>query len=234
MDRPARGGDDGAAVVGSKVGLGAPAGREQDVWALQRQIWAGGAGDFENLCGDADDRGDDHFFKRRSGAIGYLFVAGKERVRDSPCGRTAGVQAYRGSALREVPMSHVEHKEASGGIQARCAVITLSDTRSEATDTSGAKIKSLLGGEHHLVNFYSIIPDEPRELTMLLEELISSGDVDVILTNGGTGISRRDHTIPVIEKHLTTILTGFGELFRMLSYQQIGSSAMMSRAVAGI
>jgi molybdenum cofactor biosynthesis protein B len=131
-------------------------------------------------------------------------------------------------------MSHVEHKEASGGIQARCAVITLSDTRSEATDASGAKIKSLLGAEHHLVNFYSIIPDEPRQLTRLLEELISSGDIDVILTNGGTGISRRDHTIPVIEKHLTTVLPGFGELFRMLSYQQIGSSAMMSRAVAGI
>jgi molybdenum cofactor biosynthesis protein B len=131
-------------------------------------------------------------------------------------------------------MSHVEHKEASEGMQARCAVITLSDTRSEATDTSGARIKTLLSGEHHLVNYYSIIPDEPRELTRLLEELISSPDVDVILTNGGTGISRRDHTIPVIEKHLTTVLSGFGELFRMLSYQQIGSSAMMSRAVAGI
>ena len=131
-------------------------------------------------------------------------------------------------------MSHVEHKEASEGMQARCAVITLSDTRSEATDTSGARIKTLLGGEHHLVNYYSIIPDEPRELTRLLEELISSPDVDVILTNGGTGISRRDHTIPVIEKHLTTVLSGFGELFRMLSHQQIGSSAMMSRAVAGI
>jgi molybdenum cofactor biosynthesis protein B len=131
-------------------------------------------------------------------------------------------------------MSHVEHKDASEGIAARCAVITLSDTRNEATDTSGAKIKSLLGGEHHLVNYYSIIRDEPRDLTRLLEELISSGDIDVILTNGGTGISRRDQTIAVIEKHLTTVLSGFGELFRMLSYQQIGSSAMMSRATAGI
>ena len=131
-------------------------------------------------------------------------------------------------------MSHVEHKDSAASIQARCALITLSDTRSEATDTSGAKIKTLLAAEHHLVNYYAIIPDEPRELSVLLEELISSGDIDVILTNGGTGISRRDHTIPVIEKHLTTALPGFGELFRMLSYQQIGSSAMMSRAVAGI
>src|SRR6266568_6771610 len=128
-------------------------------------------------------------------------------------------------------MSHVEHKDSSAGIQARCAVITLSDTRNEANDTSGTKIKTLLGSEHHLVNYYAIIRDEPRELSVLLEELISSGDVDVILTNGGTGISRRDHTIAVVENHLTTVLSGFGELFRMLSYQQIGSSAMMSRAV---
>src|SRR4051794_30892969 len=131
-------------------------------------------------------------------------------------------------------MSHIEHKQSSAGMAARCAVITLSDTRNEASDTSGAKIKALLGGEHHLVNYYSIIPDEPRELSRLLEELISSPDIDVILTNGGTGISRRDHTIPIIEKHLTTVLSGFGELFRMLSFQQIGSSAMMSRAVAGM
>ena len=131
-------------------------------------------------------------------------------------------------------MSHVEHKDAAAGIAARCAVITLSDTRNEASDTSGAKIKALLGSEHHLVNYYSIIPDEPQQLERLLTDLISSGDVDVIITNGGTGISRRDHTIPVMEKHLTTTLSGFGELFRMLSYQEIGSSAMMSRAVAGV
>jgi len=131
-------------------------------------------------------------------------------------------------------MSHVEHKDSAAGISARCAVITLSDTRNEATDTSGGKIKSLLGAEHHLLNYYAIIPDEPRELGRLLQELISSGDVDVILTNGGTGISRRDQTIEVVENLLTTKLSGFGELFRMLSYQQIGSSAMMSRAVAGI
>ena len=131
-------------------------------------------------------------------------------------------------------MSHIEHKDSAADIAARCAVITLSDTRNEATDTSGAKIKSLLGAEHHLVNYYSIIRDEPRELTMLLEELISSSDIDVILTNGGTGISRRDQTISVIEKHISAPLPGFGELFRMLSYQQIGSSAMMSRAIAGI
>jgi molybdopterin adenylyltransferase len=131
-------------------------------------------------------------------------------------------------------MSHVEHKDAAAQITARCAVITLSDTRNEATDTSGAKIKSLLGEEGHLVAYYVIIPDEPKRLNELLTDLFSSGDIDVILTNGGTGISRRDQTIAVVEKQLQTVLPGFGELFRMLSYQQIGSSAMMSRAVAGI
>src|SRR3954470_14509951 len=110
-------------------------------------------------------------------------------------------------------MSHIEHKQASAGMAARCAVITLSDTRNEGSDTSGARIKMLLGGEHHLVNYYSIIPDEPQRLSELLTDLISSGDVDVIITNGGTGISRRDHTIPVVEKLLTTVLAGFGELF---------------------
>src|SRR5258708_3175251 len=144
------------------------------------------------------------------------------------------IMSARMARHEDVCMSHVEHKDSSAGIQARCAVITLSDTRNEANDTSGAKIKTLLGSEHHLVNYYSSIRDEPRELGVLLEELISSGDVDVILNNGGTGIFRRDDTIGVVEKHLTTVLPGFGELFRMLSYQQIGSSAMMSRAVAGI
>jgi molybdenum cofactor biosynthesis protein B len=133
-----------------------------------------------------------------------------------------GAQEHEQRARQEAPQS------------IRCGVITISDTRTPATDTSGAKIKSLLGAEHHLVNYYSIIRDEPRELTRLLEELLSSGDIDVILTNGGTGISRRDQTIAVIDKHLATPLPGFGELFRMLSYQQIGSSAMMSRAIAGI
>ena len=131
-------------------------------------------------------------------------------------------------------MSHLEHKDAAAGISARCAVITLSDTRNEASDVSGARIKALLGSEHHLLGYYSIIPDEPLRLGRLLEALISSGDVDVIITNGGTGISRRDHTIPVVEKFLTASLPGFGELFRMLSWQEIGSSAMMSRAVAGV
>jgi len=90
-------------------------------------------------------------------------------------------------------------------------VITLSDTRNEASDTSGAR-SSAAGAEHHLVSFYSIIRDG-RRAWGVLGGADFQRDVDVILTNGGTGISRRDHTIPVIEKHLTTVLARFGECF---------------------
>jgi len=119
-------------------------------------------------------------------------------------------------------------------IVARCAVITLSDTRTEQTDTSGQMIRNLLTGDSHVVAHYQIIPDEPSQLESILLDLLAREDVDAILTNGGTGISRRDQTISVIIKHLDQELPGFGELFRMLSWQQIGSGAMLSRAVGGI
>jgi len=131
-------------------------------------------------------------------------------------------------------MSYEQHKQTSEAIAARCTVITLSDTRDESTDKSGARIKALLTEHGHIVAHYQIIPDDPMQLDALLRSLIARDDIDGILTNGGTGISRRDHTIDSIAKHLTIPLPGFGELFRMLSYEQIGSGAMLSRAVGGI
>jgi molybdenum cofactor biosynthesis protein B len=131
-------------------------------------------------------------------------------------------------------MSHTDHKHAAASICARCAVVTLSDTRTESTDASGGRIQELLTAAGHSVAFYSLIADEPARLDQLLSELESRPEIDVILTNGGTGISCRDNTIPVIQRHVTTLLPGFGELFRMLSYQQIGPSAMLSRALGGI
>jgi len=116
----------------------------------------------------------------------------------------------------------------------RCGVITLSDTRTESTDKSGAKIKELLIAAGQTVSDYRLIPDDPSALEKLLSEWLPRPDIDALLTNGGTGISPRDRTIPVIEKHLETILPGFGELFRALSFEQIGSGAMLSRAIAGI
>jgi molybdenum cofactor biosynthesis protein B len=131
-------------------------------------------------------------------------------------------------------MSYQQHQSSGAGIAARCAVITLSDTRTEATDKSGRFIRDVLSEQKHLVTFYQVIPDDPARLEALLARLMDQEDVDVILTNGGTGISTRDATVPVIEKRLTTPLPGFGELFRMLSWEQIGSGAMLSRALGGV
>jgi molybdenum cofactor biosynthesis protein B len=117
---------------------------------------------------------------------------------------------------------------------ARCAVVTLSDTRTPDTDKSGRKIQELLRDAGHTVADYRLIPDDPQKLQALLGELLGRYDVDVVLTNGGTGISRRDQTVGVVERVIEQPLPGFGELFRMLSWEQIGSGAMLSRAVGGV
>jgi molybdenum cofactor biosynthesis protein B len=131
-------------------------------------------------------------------------------------------------------MAYESHRRSSQNVAARCAVITLSDTRTESTDTSGATIQRLLRDAGHDVRVYQIIRDEPDQLQRLLDDLLARDDIDVILTNGGTGISRRDQTVEVIQRAIGTPLPGFGELFRMLSWEQIGSGAMLSRAVGGI
>ena len=131
-------------------------------------------------------------------------------------------------------MAYDQHIHESSGETARCAVITLSDTRTEATDKSGRRIRELLEGAGHATAHYQLLPDDPAALAPVLRDLLARSDVDVILTNGGTGISRRDQTIGVVERLLDRPLPGFGELFRMLSWEQIGSGAMLSRAAGGI
>lgn len=131
-------------------------------------------------------------------------------------------------------MSYQQHITSAKEIVARCAVITLSDTRSAETDMSGQTIQRLLGGAGHVVSKYCVIPDDPQTLRPLLEELLSDEGTDAVLTNGGTGIAKRDQTVDVIQRILDQPLPGFGELFRMLSWEQIGAGAMLSRATAGI
>jgi len=131
-------------------------------------------------------------------------------------------------------MSYQQHQHDASGIVVGCAVVTLSDTRTEATDSSGAAIQRLLAEAGHKVLHYEIVHDEPAEFDPLLARLLGRADVEVVLTNGGTGISRRDQTIQVVQRRLDTVLDGFGELFRSLSYQEIGSGAMLSRAVGGV
>ncbi|HEX8915432.1 MAG TPA: MogA/MoaB family molybdenum cofactor biosynthesis protein [Humisphaera sp.] len=131
-------------------------------------------------------------------------------------------------------MSYTDHQSAAEPIVARAAVVTLSDTRTVVTDTSGHAIRRLLVEAGHRAEHYHLIKDDAAQLEPLLNELLSHPEVDLILTNGGTGISRRDLTVPVIERHIDTPLPGFGELFRMLSWEQVGSGAMLSRALGGV
>ncbi len=113
-------------------------------------------------------------------------------------------------------------------------VVTISDTRTEATDVSGRYIRDALAQNGHQVHAYHVVPDEPDAIQQRLREGIDAQDVQVILCNGGTGISFRDRSYEAVAQMLEKRLDGFGEIFRMLSYQEIGSAAIMSRAVAGI
>jgi molybdopterin adenylyltransferase len=125
-----------------------------------------------------------------------------------------------------------EHKEKAKK-SVRCFVITVSDTRDENTDTSGQTIKRYLTGEGHPTAGYRIVKDEPVEIEALLKEALGRDDVDSVIVNGGTGISPRDGTYEVVNRFLEKKLDGFGEIFRYLSYLEIGSAAIMSRAAAG-
>ena len=119
----------------------------------------------------------------------------------------------------------------------RCYVVTVSDTRTEATDTSGRLIADLLSAAGHEVLGHAIVRDEPSLVRDTIERELATDPVtgaQVVITTGGTGITRRDSTYEVVSAMLDKRLDGFGELFRMLSFEQIGPSAMMSRAVAGL
>jgi len=114
-----------------------------------------------------------------------------------------------------------------------CFVLTVSDTRTEANDTGGQAIRSLLEMGGHLVCGHAIVRDDPAAVTRAVSGWLSDAATQVIITTGGTGITSRDGTFEAIDGLLEKRLTGFGELFRMLSYEQIGAAAMMSRATAG-
>jgi len=129
-------------------------------------------------------------------------------------------------------MSVHEQKE-RGKKSIRCFVVTVSDTRDEATDTSGQTIKIFLADEAHETTGYKIVKDEPAEIEKLLEQALGRSDVDAVIVNGGTGIAPRDGTYEVVSRFIEKKLDGFGEVFRFLSYQDIGSAAIMSRAAAG-
>ena len=113
------------------------------------------------------------------------------------------------------------------------AIITVSDTRTKATDVNGQYLQARIAKLGHTLALYEIIKDEPTQVEAVLEEA-ASGPAQVILFNGGTGISKRDNTFDALSRKLEKTLPGFGEIFRMLSFKQIGSAAMFSRATAGV
>jgi molybdenum cofactor biosynthesis protein B len=115
-----------------------------------------------------------------------------------------------------------------------CAVITISDTRTFDTDISGKIAQEMLLNAHHKVTHYDIIKDEPEQIKSLLINLASHQQLNCIIFTGGTGISSRDNTYDIISQMLEKTLSGFGEIFRYLSYQEIGSRSIASRATAGL
>jgi molybdopterin adenylyltransferase len=131
-------------------------------------------------------------------------------------------------------MSVEEHREKAKEQEksVAIAIVTVSDTRTEETDTSGQTIRRLAEEAGHRIVNYRIVKDEPDQVAAALQDF-SDGGAQMIIFNGGTGISARDRTYDVLARVLEKELRGFGEIFRMLSYQEVGAAAMLSRATAG-
>ncbi len=126
-------------------------------------------------------------------------------------------------------MGHEDHKHKAPDV-VRCGVITVSDTRDIESDESGEKIREMLMGEDHEIAGYEIVKDDRSEINEVLESI----EADVYIMNGGTGISGRDVTVDVLDQVIDKKLPGFGEMFRKLSYEEIGSASILSRASAGV
>lgn len=138
-----------------------------------------------------------------------------------------------GSGLGGLPEGTAAHRAAAPDA-VRCAVLTISDTRAEDTDTSGGVIRDMLRLTGHTVADYQIVPDDPARIQRMLSAWIADEDIRAVLTNGGTGISARDTTFDAIAGLLDKRIDGFGELFRMLSYEEIKTSTVQSRALSGV
>jgi len=141
----------------------------------------------------------------------------------------------RHALMSESPeTSYRDHEQTASEISAiGFAVITLSDSRTPDTDKSGQLIRQLIDEAGHRTEFYELVPDDPDQILQTLHQALEQERVQVIVTNGSTGISLRDTVVEVVESLLDKKLDGFGELFRALSFAEIGAAAMLSRAVSG-
>jgi molybdenum cofactor biosynthesis protein B len=130
-------------------------------------------------------------------------------------------------------MSYHEHKRLENKVVG-CAVLVTSDSRTEETDESGKLIKQRLLDKGHKVVYYTILKNDAAILKNKIVELIQQEEVQVIITSGGTGLSHKDVTVDTVQAMLEKQLDGFGELFRQLTYQELGTASIMSRATAGV
>ena len=128
----------------------------------------------------------------------------------------------------------VTHHRATSPDSVPCFVLTISDSRTLATETSGRAIAELLEGAGHVVVDRQLVRDEPGDVRRVVEEAIATGQVRIVITTGGTGITARDSTYEALTALFDKRLDGFGELFRVLSFNEIGAAAMLSRATAGV
>lgn len=137
---------------------------------------------------------------------------------DNPFQNSASTQQHRGEAPQSVGF----------------AVLTVSDTRSKDDDSSGQLIKEHLGFRGHDLKGYEIVPDDGDRIRTQLDVWLADPSISAIIVNGGTGIAGRDVTFPIIDSLIQKHMPGFGEIFRMLSWQEVGSASMLSRATAGV
>ncbi len=129
-----------------------------------------------------------------------------------------------------VPLEHKANAPRAIG----CFVLTISDSKTPETDTSGALIRERLIGAGHTVVGQAIVRDEPAQVTALIRKGCGDPAIEAFILTGGTGVTSRDSTFEAVEALLDKRLTGFGELFRMLSYEEVGAAAMLSRAQGGV
>ena len=130
-----------------------------------------------------------------------------------------------------------QHRRAAQDSEARsvaCSVLTVSDSRTLADDASGDLLTALLEEKGHSIVARHLLPDDPTRVGLWIDEQVADQRVQAILTTGGTGIARRDATIDAVRARLAIELPGFGELFRMVSFEEVGAAAMLSRALAGV
>lgn len=129
-------------------------------------------------------------------------------------------------------MAIKEHHRQAGRQQAHCAILTISDTRTPETDESGREAKRILEGGGHIALAHRIVPNDAALIRDAIEALLRT-DIDLVVTIGGTGISKKDLTVDVVRSLIEKELVGFGELFRHLSYPEIGTGVIMTRAMLG-